>query len=536
MFTFGILRNFIREKASSWRHAGFIPKVSKSKKPCESLQLYHDCMAMVLSTLKPLQDNPPLEWIQFGDGPPVQRHLIIQVCFVMGDQKSQDNLTGRKMNNGGWAGRSHRGCMCSGPSCSDPSLRCKPVPVQAVYSLRDITFTSNSDSPSMQAIIAKFPLTARGNPNKNAKKAQEFVRRRAGLAREILATVFTMHPLRNAWEPIAFGSTKNGIFGATLDDPMHFNESGLFDGVTKAFYGCFTEDELRIFEDKTRSLYQNSRSSVRSDYPKSRTSKGFTSCTLKTANETVGSLVSVVLTVQDNDVFDLMDKVGTKQQNRYSTFPVTVPHPPTKKSKKNNGPPQKAVKVRSNLVATDMKLLERFPTRRDYTFGRDRTPDQKKKDFPRTNKSCRDIFTHLKKHGLGFVLDLELDEIQMEYLLVACWRAFGGMDFTSKFYPDECLQDVIPEFPFTYPTSKRRIERYYQRLLHRKDALRSTQRGKLVPSPLKYSIQGTEVSLSFLVSKIGRIGLTFLRLGQRPTGNRDENKHTGNGRRLRLQP
>ena len=104
MFTFGILRNSIREKSSSWRHAGFIPKVAKAKTSLESLQLYHDCMAMILSTLQPIQENPPLEWLQFGDEPPVQKELIIQVCFMMGDQKSQDNLTGRKLNNSGWGG------------------------------------------------------------------------------------------------------------------------------------------------------------------------------------------------------------------------------------------------------------------------------------------------------------------------------------------------------------------------------------------------------------------------------------------------
>ncbi len=65
-----------------------MPKVSKGKNSCESLQLCHDCMAMILSTLKPLQDNPPLEWLHFGDEPPVQKELIIQVCFAMGDQKS----------------------------------------------------------------------------------------------------------------------------------------------------------------------------------------------------------------------------------------------------------------------------------------------------------------------------------------------------------------------------------------------------------------------------------------------------------------
>jgi hypothetical protein len=58
-------------------------------------------MAMVLLTLQPIQDNPPTEWLQFGDKPPVQKELIIQVCFMMGDQKSQDNITGHKLNTMG---------------------------------------------------------------------------------------------------------------------------------------------------------------------------------------------------------------------------------------------------------------------------------------------------------------------------------------------------------------------------------------------------------------------------------------------------
>jgi hypothetical protein len=54
--------------------------------------------------------------------------------------------------------------------------------------------------------------------------------------------------------------------------------------------------------------------------------------------------------------------------------------------------------------------------------------DLKKHGFLRTNKSCRVLFKHMKKHGLGFVLDLELDEVQMNFLLVVWWKAFGGLD------------------------------------------------------------------------------------------------------------
>jgi hypothetical protein len=53
------------------------------------------------------------------------------------------------------------------------------------------------------------------------------------------------------------------------------------------------------------------------------------SCTLKTANKTVGSLLSVALTVQDNRVFDMMHEVGTRQQQCCLTFPVTLSSTPT---------------------------------------------------------------------------------------------------------------------------------------------------------------------------------------------------------------
>ena len=484
MFTLGILRNFVRERSSSWRHAGFIPKVPRAKTSCESLQLYHDCMAMVLSTLQTIQDHPPTESLQFGDDPPVEMELIIQVCFMMGDQKSQDNLTGRKLNNTGFAGRSHRGCMCSGPYSSDPCLRCKPVPIQVLNELRDISFTSNSDSSLMKGILNKYPLSPRGKLSREAKLAQDFVKRRAGLAHEILGEVFTMHPIHNAWNDISFGANKNGIFGATLDDPMHFNESGLFDGVTKAFYGCFTEEELKKFEESTRSLYQHSRSSVRSEYPKSRISKGFTNCTLKTANETVGSLLSVVLTVQDNKVFDLMEQVGKRQKDRYITFPVTVSSNVVdiehqNKSSKKPSTKRKRFDRISKLVAKDKVLLEYYPSRRNYTFGRYRTHDPKK-DFPRTTKSCCFLFEHLKKHGLGFILDLELDDIQMEYLFVVSWKILSNITSSDEFYPVDSLQNILQGFPYPQSRNKKRIEKYYESHLHRKNTLRSTNRGEAV--------------------------------------------------------
>ena len=123
MFTFAILRKHMREKSSSWRHAGFVPKVGDYDTSVEGLQMYHDILAEILAELPDLQANPPIVELNLG-GMKKRVRLILQVAFVMGDQKSQDKLCGRKNSNNGGAARIHRGCMCSFPHGSDSTSTC----------------------------------------------------------------------------------------------------------------------------------------------------------------------------------------------------------------------------------------------------------------------------------------------------------------------------------------------------------------------------------------------------------------------------
>ena len=170
-----------------------------------------------------------------------------------------------------------------------------------------------------------------------------------------------------------------------------------------------------------------------------------------------------------------------------TNFPVTFASnaidvgPKNKNSKKPSTkrklPSNKGSDRTSKLVASDKVLLELYPSCCNYTLGRDRTNDTKKEDFPQTNKSCHLLFKHIKKHGLGFILDLELDAIQMEYLLVVSWKAFSNITFSDNFYPENSLQNVLPVFPYPQLRTKKRIKKYYKRHLHRKDTLRSTTRG-----------------------------------------------------------
>ena len=127
--------------------------------------MYHDCLAVILTELEGLQADPPIVELNLG-GMKKRVKLILQVSFVMGDQKSQDTLCGRKKSNGGGAARVHRGCMCSSLHGSDSSMKCQPVSKPILDRLRDVSFEDEVDSVSMKAVDTKLPTNVRGNVEK----------------------------------------------------------------------------------------------------------------------------------------------------------------------------------------------------------------------------------------------------------------------------------------------------------------------------------------------------------------------------------
>jgi hypothetical protein len=53
--------------------------------------------------------------------------IILELAFVMGDQKSQDTLCGRRKSNMGGTACVHRQCMCSSMHTSDSSAKREQV-------------------------------------------------------------------------------------------------------------------------------------------------------------------------------------------------------------------------------------------------------------------------------------------------------------------------------------------------------------------------------------------------------------------------
>jgi hypothetical protein len=481
MFTFALIRRHMREKSGAWRHAGFVPKVSDFDTSLEGLQMYHDCLSAILADLEELQADPPIVELNLG-GMTKRVKIILEVAFVMGDQKSQDTLCARKKSNGGGAARVHRRCMCSSMHGSDPSTKCQPVSKPILDRLRDISFEDQPNSVPMNTVNSELPHDVRGNVEKH-KHAVSFIKRRSRLARDILGRTYTTHAIRNAFDCIGFGTNHNKILSATLDDPLHFCNSGFFMYMGQVAYLGMQDKEREDFESIVLAQLRGVRSSVRSDYPRGRTSKGYTNMTLLTADEKVGMNFTMLLALHNDDAKAIMEKAIKRQQTKYMTFhvPKIQRKPPfdeskeskekTKKAKYQQKPPPTTKKPSSKskkkgFVALDgdPQELEQFPLRHHMYFARQ--PDN---FWPRTPLSNKFVMLHLKKHGLSFILDQDYDQLQLEYLFVESWKTLRLLNDNDKSYPPSSLVGVIEGYPFhepgpleqTYPMEEYYTERLY---------------------------------------------------------------------------
>jgi len=134
LFTTAAIPREAREKCKAWSHFGFIPPLkanndedgTAAEASTKQVQTYHDVLAVLLEGLIQAQKDPPMVTIK-KDGKVMKLRARLPVMIVMGDQKSQDTLCGRRQANSGGAGRVHRSCMCSYINVDDPDHICVDV-------------------------------------------------------------------------------------------------------------------------------------------------------------------------------------------------------------------------------------------------------------------------------------------------------------------------------------------------------------------------------------------------------------------------
>jgi hypothetical protein len=406
MFTTSNLKREVRERASSWRHLGFVPPYDNAgAKPQQTMQAFHDCLEVLLEELLQLQETPPtIDFIL--DGIVTTKKLILPVAFVMGDQLSQDKLCGRKAANSGGAGRIHRRCMCSALSASSTCSPCTPVSKQEIEQLVNIVLCESD--PTDTYLTDMLP---NGASVVQKRKLCYHLKRRSKCARRILEKVYSTYPINNAWSKVCFGANKEGIFRATLDDPMHYCDSGSFLYLAQVAFLSMTDGERLEMERIIKILFKSIRSSVREDLPRGKFSSGFSRTTLMTAGEKIGLILSLLVTLGTETGSSLFSKVIGRIQEKYESLPP---------SQSSGG--------------------HQLPQRGDVYFFKEFNAKKKDEEnamrIPRTREGVAELVTNMSRHELSFVLaGKRFDELQSEYLLFAVGSSLvvGGSSIQRQF-------------------------------------------------------------------------------------------------------
>lgn len=401
MLTTSVLKRAIREKASAWRHVGFVPPCEDATaSPEETMQYFHKCLEILLEDLIQLQRSPPEVQISIN-GLTVKKRLILPVAFVMGDQPSQDKHCGRKAAYCVGAGRIHRQCMTSSLSACSTSQPCCAVSRTNVHKLADLARLTLAE---LNGIVN---VSLPNGEVRNKRKLLLFLKRRTKFSRMVLGKVYSMYPISNAWSNVCFGANKAGIYRASLDDPMHYSDSGAFLYLAQVTFLSMTQSERLEMEKIIKIYFEGKRSSVRDDLPRGKFSAGFTRTTLLTAGEKIGLIFSVFITLGTVKGALHFRKVLRRLQDKYEELP------------------------------SNFSLL---PKRGDSSFFSD-VGINKKECMDRTLSGVKRSVQIIIQHGLSFLLEdcNRFDELQTEYLLQSVHTM---LDLTSAQYPHVSIPGI----------------------------------------------------------------------------------------------
>jgi hypothetical protein len=307
IFSLGNISREKRESRRSWRHLGFIPSNNQMEKSQSKLQFYHNCLGAILQELKTAQSQHPIVRIKKHDGGVYELRARLPIVVVMGDQLSQDTLCARLKVNAGGASRIHRSCMCSYLSVDDPSLTCISV---SQYTLNQMTN------------LALLSDTQISNISDGSTTEINFLRKVRQMNQRFLAKPYGTYPVVNAFEGADFGGWTEGIYEATLDDFMHSTELGVIKTLNEVIFQGLTKSECTDIEYLMQNFLGGVRSSVRSTYPRWRLADGFSRQKLMTSTERVGSLFSLCLALQSQEVSTLVSAAHLRQRHKYYSFSI----------------------------------------------------------------------------------------------------------------------------------------------------------------------------------------------------------------------
>jgi hypothetical protein len=263
-------------------------------------------MLVLLEAVKKVTELKPTMWVNLG-GIWKKRRLCIVLSIVLGDQKLQDYLCGRKVSNNGSASHICNGCMALAVNATavgpDGILHggCHKPPTQVLNRLNDLALMDVSDNADLgpMTLVQQFlPAEARKQQRENLLVVEHLCRVQR-LSKSILSRVFSMHAHCNAFDSIDFGANEHGILVATAKDHLHSCKSGIMLNLAEVAYGGLTDSEQSEFEEIVQTMVRGCTSSVLAEYPHGTVKTDFGKLTLCSHKEKVGSIFCLLIALHN---------------------------------------------------------------------------------------------------------------------------------------------------------------------------------------------------------------------------------------------
>jgi hypothetical protein len=433
LFTLALFRRHIREHPDSWRYLGFIPDLhtiaTKGMSAQEKMDLYHRCLIEILKEVVNLQRNPPLMKVRIGNQVKFVR-AILQVAFVMGDQKSNDNICCRKGVTYK-AGRIHRGCMCSSLHADDPTKTCEWIEPKLIHVVSQMCLNHKLNNKALNNIVALLPT------DNLKKQTNDYLKRQGAIAKNICEHVLSMYPVKNAFDNIGFGANPFGIFRAALDDTLHFSEAGFFQYINQTIYDPLQPKECQRVDFLVESHLgkETLRSSCRHQYPRINFTRGFSQLTLLTHSEKIGVTLATLVLLHTKAGRSLLDRVFLRQQLKFQGITL---------DNGNSTKPSKKDLLRDILPDNTDMPDESLPAAPTKKAPRKKGKPKKGDPFPKTKSAYLFIVKQIKKHGLSIILHQTLDKLQLDLLFQAVWS-----ECTNLFHHQHNKEELNKRFPKT---------------------------------------------------------------------------------------
>ena len=457
----------VREKSSSWRHMFMIPDVGKGGKGLSSEEknrLYHEGLRIGLEQLVHLQQNPPTMDVRVG-GYKKRMRVHFVISLILGDQESSDKICARMPSHKN-AVRLHRACLTSALHSSDASHSCTWVDPNHIKRLvkfiiegeniilgHDESFNPGYIPSQSWSNFRDLCIHLRYNKMK-MKDCLTFLKNKVKIARALLYKMYASYPVQNAFWLVDFGDNPFGVYRATVDDAMHFDELGKITYIAEAFLHPFSDtdsDKLDSLVEKVLSKH-TLRSSARYHQPRLNYHRGFSRLTLLTASEHVGVLFACYVILHTSEGEELAKTVMSKQQEKYrltesqsSSSPVnpevTVNEQAAEEEDDEGGDANLEANVDRRISILD----------EDQPLPSSTVKDKKPLVFPDTQEAFSFVVNIVKRFQLHFVLDVALDPLQLGSVMRSIWKSIGHM-FWKHRNDEEHLAKLFPGDRLHSPT------------------------------------------------------------------------------------